>query len=552
MRLLPTLPEAFLLAVFTAHPLLTPGAKVEESFTLHAVRDALLYGHKGPDSLALWDHVEFAGAVPRSFIPPVALAAVSRPVLEVASRLGLLRDGLDAQIAIRFTLSLLSAFSLIFLSRRVAASYGAKVSKYFLFLLATSFHVPFWAGRTIPNMLAFPLVQTAMAFLVTPPALSSRTASPRTATKRTASLAFALLTFAAAVIRLELVALILPLTLEHVIRETLNVVELLGVGATVGAASVAASIALDTPMWQSASWLWPEGQAAWFNVVEGKSAEWGVAPFYFYLFPTLPRLLHLTLPFAFFSLAVDRRTRRLLWPCVGFIALMSLLTHKEWRFIVYVVPAFFIAAAAGVVGLGSYTASPRFRRVILLLLVSLNLLFTLLGLAASSMNYPGLDSIRALEQWLSCPEGQAETAGNNVVRVWVGIEAKMKGATNFALFDSKASVKVKEQAWYLSTSSRTPNSTTPLIEFNKSESSLFTSPSSPLALLPALASEGFDYAIVDSSSSVDDRTKVIFQASEFGGINWRGLLSGKVGWEGLVGARKRDSVKVVVVPTREE
>jgi alpha-1,6-mannosyltransferase len=78
-----------------------------------------------------------------------------------------------------------------------------------------------------------------------------------------------------------------------------------------------------------------------------------VSPFYHYLFPALPKLLHLTLPFTFFSLAIDRRTRRLITPCVGFIIIMSGLKHKEWRFIVYVVPAFFVAAAAGIVATGA-------------------------------------------------------------------------------------------------------------------------------------------------------------------------------------------------------
>ncbi|GAA5905930.1 hypothetical protein JCM6882_009073 [Rhodosporidiobolus microsporus] len=562
MRLVPSLPEALLLAAFAAHPLLTPGTKVEESFTLHAVRDALLFGYKGAEGVGRWDHAEFAGAVPRSFIPPFALAAVSKPVLAQALQLGLLRDGVDAQVAIRLTLAFLSALSLIFLSRRVAASYGAKVAKYFLLLQATSFHVPFWAGRTVPNMLAFPLVQCAFALLVTPPALSSRTASPRGATKRTLAQAFALLTFAAVVIRLEIVALIVPFAVEHVVRGTLGVFEMLQIGIPVAGASIATSVAIDSLMWQSVEWLWPEGHAAWFNVVEGKSSEWGVSPFYFYLFPTLPRLLHLTLPFALFSLAVDRRTRRLLWPCIGFIALMSGLSHKEWRFIVYAVPAFFVAAAAGVVGLGAYTASPRFRRFTLLLLLALNALFTLLGLAASSTNYPGLSAVRALEAHLSSSEGQAETKGKEAVRVWVGVEAKMKGASNFALFDSRASRASAARsaggaeeggAWYLPPSSSSTSSSSALITFDKSESPILTAPSSSSALLAALAAEGYDYAIVDSSTSATvPSAQVVYQASEFGGFNWRTLVKGRVSWEGLVGARDRPSVAVVKVGKGEE
>ncbi|GAA6038755.1 hypothetical protein JCM8097_002384 [Rhodosporidiobolus ruineniae] len=553
MCALPSLPEALLVAAFTAPVLLAPGTKVEESFTLHAARDALVHGYKDEGALSQWDHHEFAGAVPRSFIPPIVLANLSKPVLFLASRLGLLRDGLDAQITIRLTLAFFSALSLIFFSRRVAASYGGKVAKYFFLLQATSFHVPFWAGRTLPNMLAFPLVQIAFALLVTPPALTNRTASPRQSTKRTLATAFALLTFAAVVIRLELVALIASFALEHLVRGTLSLVELIEVGLLAGGASLALTVAVDTLLWRAPTWLWPELAAARFNIIEGKAADWGVSPFHYYLFPTLPRLLHLTLPFALFSLAVDRRTRRLLWPCIGFIALLSGLKHKEWRFIVYVLPAFFVAAAAGVVALGAITASPRFRRFILFSLLALNLLFTLLGLTASTSNYPGLSAIQALEAHLTAGDSIPLAAtSRGLIRVWVGVEAKMKGASNFALYDSGLSSKRGPEAWYLPEMALLSPVILP-VEYDKSESALFTSSSSASdSLLPALVEHGFDYALVDADT-LTPGAEVVFQSLEYGGIDWRGLVSGKVrSLEGLVAAKRRPSVRVVKVETGEE
>lgn len=45
---------------------------------------------------------------------------------------------------------------------------------------------------------------------------------------------------------------------------------------------------------------------------------------------------------------IDRRARRIGYPSLAFIALLSILKHKEWRFIVYVVPALNVCAASGI------------------------------------------------------------------------------------------------------------------------------------------------------------------------------------------------------------
>lgn len=70
-------------------------------------------------------------------------------------------------------------------------------------------------------------------------------------------------------------------------------------------------------------------------------------PWHFYLTSALPRLLTLALPLALLAVALDPRVRLLVAPSACFIGAMSLLAHKEWRFIVYTVPTFNLAAAVG-------------------------------------------------------------------------------------------------------------------------------------------------------------------------------------------------------------
>lgn len=184
------------------------------------------------------------------------------------------------------------------------------------------------------------------------------------------------------------------------------------------------------------------------------------------------------------------------------------------------------------------TASPRFRRLVLFFLLTLNVLFTFLGLAASTANYPGLDAVRALESHLLSLPPSSSAASEVPVKVWVGVEAKMKGASNFALYDSALSARRKTgEAWYLPPSPSSLSTSAVTIEFDKSE---------PIgSSLLALSVGEYDYAILDSQV-VAPGSETVFQAKEFGGVDWRGLVDGRVrSWKDVVEAKKRDSVKVV-------
>lgn len=76
-----------------------------------------------------------------------------------------------------------------------------------------------------------------------------------------------------------------------------------------------------------------------------------VSPPHTYFTSHLPKLLLSSLPLAFFSLLVPSSPRNRTWPVliphILFVLGLSALGHKEWRFVVYVVPMFNVAAARG-------------------------------------------------------------------------------------------------------------------------------------------------------------------------------------------------------------
>jgi hypothetical protein len=80
---MPSTTTLLLLASTILHALLAPFTKVEESFHLQATHDLLFHGRQ----LALYDHLEFPGVVPRSFAGSLLLAAVSSPFALALKRL---------------------------------------------------------------------------------------------------------------------------------------------------------------------------------------------------------------------------------------------------------------------------------------------------------------------------------------------------------------------------------------------------------------------------------------------------------------------------------
>ena len=108
-----------------------------------------------------------------------------------------------------------------------------------------------------------------------------------------------------------------------------------------------------TPFLEQWGLAWPELAAFHFNALQGKSSEWGTEPWHYYFTNALPRLLMNPfavaglIPFALGAHGIREGVAEMIMPLIGFVAGYSALPHKEWRFVIYVIPPLTLCAALG-------------------------------------------------------------------------------------------------------------------------------------------------------------------------------------------------------------
>lgn len=461
------------LSVLT-HLYFAPFTKVEESFNIQALHDWLFHGVFNLDQ---WDHVQFPGAVPRSFIPSLILAVGSYPILLLAKVLGWTVDSSDVQFVVRGVLGLTWSIGTIFFVERMSkgtskyiSSSPAVIRRTLILFTATQFHLPFWSSRTTPNGLAFPGVLISLG-LILPRGLSN---------ERKHITGVSLLTFLTVVYRLELVFLLGACGLylihsrftsyrtEFDPHPVESVAKLAGTVQATATLSAAATVLLDTHMWQvQDTWIIPEVEAIKFNVLEGKSSEWGTSPWHYYMSSSIPKMVIGVVPFAaigcilaLHSIVVSRRkfaprksiprttryndvklaaeqkdtvpTFALLFLPLVHITALSQLAHKEWRFISYVVPVLNLLAATAVGQIWSGSVSSSVKRFALwaslLITITLNVMSSIVSLTASHLNYPGGQALKDLQ------DEQQHISDAVPIHVHISTLPAMTGVT---LFQSK-------------------------------------------------------------------------------------------------------------------
>ncbi|ODN02533.1 putative Dol-P-Man:Man(7)GlcNAc(2)-PP-Dol alpha-1,6-mannosyltransferase [Orchesella cincta] len=369
-------PEVYLRLVSLISILVAPLTKVEESFNLQAIHDILF--HRG--DLEKYDHLDFPGVVPRTFIGPMIVAGLSTPIVLVAQQFF---TKYVVQIIVRCCLSELVIRAFQIFREGITKEFGKPAGLWLVAITASQFHFIFYMGRTLPNIMALPGALLAIHYWM-------KGEHPK----------FIMMSaFSAVIFRAELALLFGILLLIELFSRRLSILKAILYGAVCGFLCLGWTVTIDTIFWRRT--LWPEGEVLWFNTVENQSHKWGTYPFLWYFYSALPRALASSTVLVPVGLYLSPRVRTLVIPCLIFVFFYSFLPHKELRFIIYVIPVLNVAAAVACDILWKKRAKNILWALMcvgLIFHIVLNGVLSTAMLIVSSKNYPGGNALIKLHQ----------------------------------------------------------------------------------------------------------------------------------------------------------
>jgi alpha-1,6-mannosyltransferase len=137
------------------YAVMAPYTKVEESFNVQAMHDILYHTYH----IEKYDHLEFPGVVPRTFIGAFVISILSSPAVLVMRLLHVPK--FYSLLTVRLLLSFVTLMSLRLLRVQVKKKFGHQSEVFFVVLTAIQFHLLFYSSRPLPNIFALALVNLA-------------------------------------------------------------------------------------------------------------------------------------------------------------------------------------------------------------------------------------------------------------------------------------------------------------------------------------------------------------------------------------------------------
>lgn len=512
-----------------------PFTKVEESFNMQAAHDIL---YVGPQTLEAFDHFQFPGVVPRTFVGIVPVAALSSPILKLIHVFRMFHpyEKIACLILVRGVLATLVWLALVRFERALSARFPERRSLGFWFMILSvcQFHLPFYMSRTLPNTFGLALVLVGYAYYL----------------ERRWRPASALLALATLVFRCDILLLCVPVALSVLFTKQSSFVGFVIWGAICGIASVSLTVCVDSYFWNR--WIWPEGEVFWFNTVMNQSSKWGTEVWHWYFTNALPRGLLgavLLVPVGVLRpvnvlrpiltaldgdvgkkeadfATVANKSRRgtidvnacaVLAPALAFVSLYSGLPHKELRFVMPVFPIFNAVAALGAAKLWSMSESyasksqrapasfswliGRTARVCVLALLLASASACSIFFVASYWNYPGGSALLRLQRHV------ARFDTKTSCHIHIDVASAMTGITRFLELHRDG-----EDAWV----------------YSKAEH-----------LVDASDFSEFTHLVTSTPETHGSRFEEIFRVEGFDGVDWRG-------------ARIRTSPKIYTMRRRDK
>ncbi|ORX47867.1 hypothetical protein BCR36DRAFT_85397 [Piromyces finnis] len=466
--------DFFLFIVMVTYIIMCPYTKVEESFNLQATHDILIYGVK---DISKYDHFEFPGVVPRTFVGSLILSGMVYPFKNLLFFLsnGVSQEKYDVifgyvnkylyryipnfpktinpeifqnkfilQYATRIALAFLVVYSFSKLRKSVEKTWSKEAGNFMILLTSVQFYIPFWGSRTLPNTFALIFTNIALSYWILKTTRKKTTNRENRIYERKRSyLVIFILTFTTVVFRIEIALLAIPIFLLEIKNKKITWIRLIIIGLISTLISIGITVGIDSYFWGKL--IWPEGSVFQFNIINNGSVNYGISPWYNYLTIHIPKLCTIAIPFALYAFYEKPRIRRLLTPVIFYVLVYSFLPHKETRFIFYIVPLINIAGAVGLYYIHNssvYSVTKKLIYYSTILLIAVNLVISGLMAYISSFNYPGGYALKAMNK-LELPSKE--------IKLHIGVFSAQTGASRFGqihnkwIYDKDESLQTRQQ-----------------------------------------------------------------------------------------------------------